>query len=235
MDVIAFAFSLTGSGIIAAFLLLVGYKMLFPGAKENTRRWAKGIGFVFALIFVAAAVGIPLLSSENAPVNQTAGSYEVTASDSKAYETCDNDANKVVVAVDFDYTNNTFHSSTSAIVVQFDIQRGLGTVGLVQTYADVTSIPSVTGSDGVAHSILSKTNDQYDATWNRSDGSTANKMITVNIAEDDDGSIVTLSMTLSASAVDAMQKYDTVDIGLTIAGQSWNVEVLLSATEGVYA
>ncbi len=232
---ISFAESATGSGLIAAFLLLVGYKYLFPDVRENSRRWAKAGGFIFALICAASLLGIPLFATTSAPAAQSVGTYTVTASDSLSYVSEDNVAHTITVAMAFDYTNNTFTGGTSSVVVQFDIERGLGTTGFVQTYVDVSSVPTVTGSNGIAHPMVAQVTNQYQATWNYTNSAahgSANKMMTVNLADTQNGQIVTLTATLDTGAAHVMQKYASENIGLTIAGQSWTVVCLMASTTG---
>jgi hypothetical protein len=97
----------------------------------------------------------------------------------------------------------------------------------VQTYGDVTSIPSITNdTTAVSTPILSKTGDQYNAIWTRADATTAYDMITITIAETADGATVTLNMTLTLTAIESMHQYDSVDIGLSIGGEVWTVQVL---------
>ena len=229
----AFVGSAMGSGLIALFFLLVWQKMLFPDVKENSRRWAKGFTFVFALICVAALLGVPLISSSTAPPAQTAGSYSVTASDAQAWTSEDNAAHTITVATAFDYTNNTFTGGTGTVIVQFAILRGIGTVGLVQTSVDVSNIPTVTGSNGLSHPMIVETLGLYSATWNQSGVGSANMMMTVNLAETQSGAIVTLTAVLDPAAMHVQLKYATQHIGLTIAGQSWDMVVLLATTSGL--
>ena len=223
-----FLLSATGAGLVAAFCLLVAYRYLFPDVKENTRRWSKGIGFIFALICTASLLGVPLLSTSTAPAS-TAGSYTVTASDALAYISEDNAQHTVTVAMNYNYAGaGSFNSSTSAVVVQFNIIRGLGTIGLVQTSIAVTSIPTITGVNGIAHPIVATSSGLPAATWNQSGVGSANSMMTVNIGESASGAIVTLTMTLDAGAVHVMEQYDSMNIGLSVAGQSWTVVCLLA-------
>ncbi len=235
MEIIPFLESATGSGIVAAGLLLVGYKFIFPDVKENTRRWAKLGGFAFAIICGASLLGVPLFATTTAPAAQSVGTYTVTASDSLGYVSEDNVAHTVTVAMAFDYTNNTFTGGTSSVVVQFDIERGLGTTGFVQTYVDVSSVPTIMGSNGVAHPMVEQLSNQYSATWNYTNSAahgSANKMMTVNLADTQNGQIVTLTMTLDTGAAHVMKLYNTENIGLTIAGQSWTVVCLMASTSG---
>lgn len=230
---LTFLGSATGAGLVAAFLLLVAYRYLFPDVKENTRRWAKGLGFIFALICAAALLGVPLLSSSTAPPAQTAGSYTVTASDALAYVSEDNAQHTVTVAMNYNFATSTFNSSTNTVVVQFNIIRGLGNIGLVQTSVAVSSIPTITGINGIAHPIVATSSGLPAATWNQSGVGSANSMMTVNIAETASGAVLTLTMTIDNGAVHVMKLYDSMAIGLSVAGQSWTVNCLL-ATAGNY-
>jgi hypothetical protein len=113
--------------------------------------------------------------------------------------------------------------------VTFQVDRGLGTVGLVQTYGDVSVIPSVANDTvGESYALLTKTNDQYNALWTRADATTAYKMITITVAEDHNSETVTLNMTLDGSAINAMDQYDVANLTVLIGGETWTVQVLLA-------
>ena len=120
-------------------------------------------------------------------------------------------------------------SNTQYALISFNVDRGLGTVGLVQTYGEVTSVPSISNeTTGDSYDLLTKTNEEYNALWTRADDTYAYEMITVTIAETADGAVVTLNMTLSSTAVGSMEQYDVVNLGVVIGGESWNMQVLLA-------
>jgi hypothetical protein len=76
--------------------------------------------------------------------------------------------------------------------------------------------------------VLTKTNDQYNAIWTREDASVAFDMITLTIAETDDGVIAVLNMTLSATAIHSMDQYDSFNMSVYIGGETWTIQVLLA-------
>jgi hypothetical protein len=227
MDLWRWLTSQIGEFIVGVVLLLIGYGYFKLGFSVKTLKLLRIVGVILVGVAVLSYLGINLFATEEAPPSETVGAFEVTASESMSHLTVDNNANVVTWAVDYNYTTEAFDSSSNYASILFSVDRGLGTVGLVQTYGDVTSIPSISNdTTGQSYPILTKTNDQYNALWNRSDGTSAYKMVTITIAETADGAQVTLNLTLNGDALDAMDVYDSVNIGLSIGGQSWTIQVL---------
>ena len=212
--------------VVVAAYVVMSDKLKF-GFGPTVKKGAKVVGIIAGLALVANLAGVGLTAS-TAPAATSVGSFEVTAAESSSWLTLDQNAKKVICACDYNTTASDFDDNTDYIEVTFTVQRGLGNIGLTQTYGDVSSIPSVSSSSGDAYPIITKTNELYDADWEREDSSTANKMVTITIAEDDDGVDVILNITLNGDAVAEMDQYDTVDIGVTIGGESWTIQVLLA-------
>ena len=53
-------------------------------------------------------------------------------------------------------------------------------------------------------------------------------MITLTIAETDDGVSATLNMTLSSTAIGSMDQYDAFNISVYVGGETWTIQVLLA-------
>ena len=214
--------------IVGVVLLLLGYGYFKMGLSAKTLKIFRFGGVILVALAVLSYLGINLFATEEAPPTETVGSFEVTATESMAQLTVDNNANLITWAVDIgNYSTPAFVSNCQYFNVAFTVDRGLGTVGLVQTYGDVTSIPSIVNdTTAVSTPILSKTGDQYNAIWTRADATTAYDMITITIAETADGATVTLNMTLTLTAITSMHQYDSVNIGLQIGGEVWTVQVL---------
>jgi hypothetical protein len=228
MDLWAFITSTTGLVLLGLAIALIGYGYIELGWTGRSKRMCRFIGVAMVALGVLSWAGIPLLGEEEAPTQETVGSFTVTGSESESFVSLDQVAKKFVIAVNFSDGGDTFNGGTGEFDVNFTVQRGLGTVGLVQTYGDVKTIPSVTASSGDSYPIISKTSDQYNADWTRADLTTANKMVTITIAEDADGAEVMLTITLNADAVAEMDQYEAVDIGVLIGGENWTIEVLKS-------
>ena len=216
-----------GLACVTVFFYLMSSDALKIGLSQGVKKMSKLIAIVAGLALAASLFGIGFETSD-APTAASVGTFEVTAAESSTWLTLDQNAKKVICACDYNTTASDFDDNTDYIEVTFTVQRGLGNVGLTQSYGDVSSIPSVTSSSGDSYPIITKTNELYDADWTREDSSTANKMVTITIAEDDDGVDVDLNITLNGDAVAEMDQYDTVDIGVTIGGESWTIQVLLA-------
>ncbi len=228
MDLWVWLTSATGLLIVGVGLYLVGRKYIKLGFKEATLKLFRAVGFIMVVFGLLTYAGISVFETSSAPAATTVGSFEVTAAESSSWLTLDQNAKKVICACDYNTTASDFDDNTDYIEVTFTVQRGLGNVGLTQTYGDVSTIPSVSSSSGDSYPIITQTNDQYDADWEREDASTANKMVTLTIAEDDDGVDAILNITLNGDAVAEMDQYDTVDIVVTIGGETWTIQVLLA-------
>ncbi len=236
MDAWAWITSQIGMFIVGVLLLLVGYGYFKMGLSAKTLKLSRFAGIILVVLALLSYAGINLFAAEEAPPASTVGSFEVTATESTVQLTVDNEANLITWAIQANYTSGAFctgvpatesNDNTEFLSVAFTVDRGLGTVGLVQTYADVTSIPSITNdTTGTSYGLLTKTSDQYNAIWTRSDATSAYDMITLTIAETADGVTVTLNMTASISALLSMHQYDTVNIGIMIGGEVWTVQVL---------
>lgn len=166
----------------------------------------------------------------------------MTGSESSTWLTLDNNAQSFTWAVTYNYTAGDFTgvggpaggagaaSNSEYGEFTFQVDRGLGTVGLVQTYGDVLTIPSITNdTTGDSTPVLTKTNDQFNAIWTRSDSTTAYDMITLTIAETADGVSAVLNMTLAATAIGSMDQYDAFNISVYIGGETWTIQVLLAS------
>lgn len=241
MDAWAWLTSQIGMFIVGVVLLLLGYGYFKLGLSAKTLKLSRIAGIVLVAFALLSYMGINLFGAEEAPPATSVGSFEVTGSDAQAWVTVDNNAQLITWAVTYNYTSQDFTgvggpaggagaaSQSQFCQVSFTVDRGLGTVGLVQTYGDVTSIPSITNdTTGLSYPALTKTNDQYNALWTRADATTAFKMITITIAETADGATVTLNMTLNGDAIGSMDQYDAVNIGILIGGESWTAQVLLA-------
>ena len=212
--------------VVGAFLLVLGYGLV-AGLSKKTQGFFRLIGIGVIAFGIFSWSGISIFNEEQPPAT-TVGAFEVTASESLAQLTVDNNARTINWAINIgNYSTPAFVSNCQYFSVAFTVDRGLGTVGLVQTYGDVTTVPSVTNdTTSVSTPILTKTGDQYNAIWTRADATTVYDMVTLTIAEDDDGVTVTLNMTASLTAVQSMHQYDVVNIGLMIGGEVWTVSVL---------
>ena len=241
MDAMAFLTSGTGEFIVGVVCLLIGYKYFKTGLQAKTLGLVKIAGWVLVAVSVASFAGISLWATEEAPPASSVGSFEVTGSDAQAWITVDNNQQLITWAVTWNWTAGAFTgvggadglagaaTQTQFCTVTYQVDRGLGTVGFVQTYGDVNSIPSVTNdTTGISYPLLTKTNDQYNALWTRADASTAYVMVTISVDEDHDGETVTLNMTLNGDCIKSMDQYDAVNIGILIGGETWTAQVLLA-------
>ncbi len=229
MDIIGWAESATGAFIIGVALLLVAFRYIPNKMTVKTLGLFKLGGIVAIAFSLLSVAGIQLFATTSAPA-ASVGAFTVTVTDAQAWISEDNNAHTITWAVTHNYSDPTYAQASNSGVMYFNIQRGLGSVGLVQTYGELTTVPSVTnGTTGVVYPLLTQTGGQYNAVWNRSDGSSAYKMITVTIAETADGAVVALTMTLSTSALQAMPLYGSQHIALAVGGQTWDVTVMVAA------
>lgn len=228
MDLWIWLTSQIGMFVVGAILLLIGYGYFKMGLSLRTLKLTRFAGIILVVLALLSYAGINLFSTNEAPPASTVGSFDVSATDSLSQITVDNEASTITWAIGFgNYSTPAFVANSQYCQVTFTVDRGLGTVGLVQTYADVTSVPSITnGTTGVSTPVLTKTNDQYNAIWTRTDGTTAYDMITLTIAETADGVNVVLNMTASLTALTSMHQYDVVNIGLLVGGEVWTVQLL---------
>ncbi len=238
MDLWAWVTSAVGLGVIGIALILLGYRVFDLGWTAKGLKRSKMIGVLLVALAIALNYGVFTFNAAEAPPATSVGSFTVTATDAQSWITEDNNAHTITWAVTYNYTAGDFsnkvgtgtQTQTQYCTVNFTVQRGLGTVGLVQTYGDMKVIPSVTNqTTGVSYGLLTKTSDQYNALWTRADGTTAYNMITITIAETADGASVGLNMTLAASAIGAMDQYGVQNIIIDIGGQTWTVQVLLAS------
>jgi len=241
MDAWAWITSQVGAFVIGAALLLIGFGYLKLGFTLKTLKLLKIAGVLFVGYAVLSYLGISFLGAEEVPPATSVGSFDVTCADSMSWITVDNNQQLITWAVTYNHTAGDFsgvggydggagaQSNSQYCQVSFTVDRGLGTVGLVQTYGDVTSIPSVTNdTTGISYPLLTKTNDQYNAIWTRADSTTAFKMITLTIAETADGVTATLNMTLNGDAIKSLDQFDTANLTIYVGGETWSVQVLLA-------
>jgi hypothetical protein len=213
--------------VLGVFLLALGMGVV-AGLSKKSQSFFKLIGIAVIAFGIMSWSGISIFGEEQAPTQSVTGTFDVTATESLAQLTVDNEAQTITWAVSIsNYSTPAFTSNSQYLQVVFSVSRGLGTVGLVQTYGDVTSVPSVTnGTTGVSTPVLTKTGDQYNAIWTRADLTTAYDMITLTIAETADGITVTLNMTASLTALSSMSHFETQNIGLSIGGEVWTVQMI---------
>ena len=162
--------------------LVLGYGYIKVGFQAKTMKLLKLCGFSvrYACDNVVCWASGRLGAEEAAPAT-TVGSFDVTGSESSTWLTVDNNAQSFTWAVTYNYTAGDFTgvggkaggagaaSNTEYGEFTFQVDRGLGTVGLVQTYADVLTVPSISNdTTGESTPVLTKTNDQYNAIWTES-------------------------------------------------------------------
>ena len=241
MDPIAWLFTQVGAFVTGMVLLAFGLGWIKLGFSAKTRNLMKWVGVIFVGYAAASYLGIMAIGTEETAPATTVGSFDVVGSESSTWLTVDNNAQMFTWAVTYNYTAGDFTgvggadglggdaSNTEYGEFTFTVDRGLGTVGLVQTYGDVLTIPSITNdTTGDSTPVVTKTNDQFNTIWTREDGSTAYDMITLTIAETDDGVIAVLNVTLSTSAVGSMDQYDSFNLSVYIGGETWTIQVLLA-------
>jgi len=237
MDPIAWLGTQVGAFIFGAALLFLGFGYIRLRLSAKLLKLLKFAGAIFVGYALLSYLGIWAIGAEESAPATTVGSFDVTGAESSTWLTVDNNAQAFTWAVIYNYTGEDFtnavgagrHTNTQYGEFSFTVDRGLGTVGLVQTYGDVMSIPSISNdTTGESTPVLTKTNDQYNAIWERADGTTAYDMITLTIAETDDGVTATLNMTLSSTAIGSMDVYDSFNISVYIGGETWTIQVLLA-------
>jgi len=241
MDPIAWLGTQVGAASVGMVLLILGYGWIKLGLSGNTRKLFKFCGVILVGYAALSYLGIWAVSTDDAAPATTVGSFEVTGAESSTWLTVDNNAQTFTWAVTYNYTAGDFTgvggaaggagdaSNTEYGEFTFTVDRGLGTVGLVQTYGDVLTVPSISNdTTGESTPVLTKTNDQYNAIWTREDASVAYDMITLTIAETDDGVIAVLNMTLSATSIGSMDQYDAFNLSVYIGGETWTIQVLLA-------
>lgn len=228
MELQSFLTSVTGLAIIGLVLLLVGFDYLKFGISRGTRNICRVLGVLALAWAFLSYSGINLIGEEAAPPATSVGSYTVIGSESHSYVTVDNNAKTFTWTVMYNSTTSAIYGA-SAATLTFSVSRGLGTIGLAQTYGDVTNVPEVTNSTtSMNYGLLSKTGSDYNAIWTRADTTTAFDLVTITIAETADGAAVTLNMTLNPSAIGSMDQYDSQPIGVLVGGETWTVYVLLT-------
>jgi hypothetical protein len=237
MDPIAWLGTQVGAASVGILLLVFGYGYIKLGLSGNTRKLFKMCGVILVGYAALSYLGIWAIGTEEAPPASTVGSFDVVGAESSTWLTVDNSAQTYTWAVTYNYTAEDFTNNVGVGVqtntdygeFTFTVDRGLGTVGLIQTYGDVLTVPSITNdTTGDSTPVLTKTNDQYNAIWTREDASVAYDMITLTIAETDDGVIAVLNMTLSATAIHSMDRYDSFNLSVYIGGETWTIQVLLA-------
>jgi hypothetical protein len=231
MEPWAFITSALGMFLIGLALALVGWNYIPNRLSVKTKRASKFFGVILVVAAIATYSGISIFGEDTSAPASSVGTFVVNGSEAESHVTLDQVAKKFVVAATFDTSDADFTDNTGLFNVTFTVQRGLGTVGLVQTYGDVSSIPSVSDTTGTAYPVIAKSSDQYSATWTRADDTTANKMVTLTIAEDADGVEVSLQIQLNAEAFAQMDQYDTETIGITIGGENWSIVCLLASVQ----
>ena len=144
--------------LIGAALLVIGLGAIELGISKKGKNFLKLGGFALCAYVVLSWSGVGLFE-ESAPPQSTVGAtFDVTGSESHSYVTVDNLAQKFVWTVYYNSTTGAIVGATQA-TVNFSIDRGIGTIGLVQTYADVSYVPSVTNStSGLSFSVVTKSN-----------------------------------------------------------------------------
>jgi hypothetical protein len=221
--------SMTLLFVIGIGLLALGLGAIELGISKKGKNFLKLGGIGLVAWAVLSWSGISLVGEEGPPPSSVAEDFTVTATESLAQLTVDSAGQTITWAAQYNYTSAAFISNTQYFQVVFTVERGLGTVGLVQTSGDVVSVPSVYNSTtGQDYPLLTKTGDQYNAIWTRADATTSYELVTITIGEAVDGVAVTLNMTLSGGAVGSMDLYDSQTITLSIGSQTWTVQVLLA-------
>ena len=225
-DLLEFLQTPLGAGLLGLALLVVGYGYFKLTMSERSKGVLKLLGIVLVAYAALTYMNIPITLEQEQPAS-VVGDFTVTGSEAHSYVTVDQTSRTFVWNTGYDWSGDAIEGATQA-TFSFAISRDLGTVGLVQTSAEVVSIPDVYNDTAqTSASLISKTGDQYNAVWTRSTG-TGIGSITITIAEDADGVSVSLNLTLCQAAIRNMDVFDFQVIHLDVAGQPWAIEVLLT-------
>jgi hypothetical protein len=218
MDLLQFVQTPLGAGLLGLALLVVGYGYFKLTMSERSKGVLKLLGIVLVAYAALTYMNIPITIEQEPPASTISG-FTVTGSEAHSYVTVDQASQTFVWNTGYDWSGDAIDGATQATFT-FSIARDLGNVGLVQTGAEVVSIPDVYNDTAqTSASLISKTGTQYNAVWTRSTG-TGIESITITIAEDADGASVSLNLTLSQAAIRNMDAFDTQVIRL------WAIEVL---------
>jgi len=227
IDIIEFLKTPMGAGLAGIALLAIGFNWI----RLNLSKQARGLFKLFGAIALAFAVvvgfNIPITFLSPSQPASTLGDFDVVGSDAHSYIAIDQESQSFTWTTGYNHTSEAIVGATQA-TFSFSINRGLGTVGTVQTSATVTHIPEVSNStSGVSASLISKSGSQYNAIWT-GPTTTGIETITVTIAEASDGIVLSLNMTLNQGAIKNMATYAVQTISLDVAGQPWTIGVLVT-------
>lgn len=218
--------------VIGVFLIMLGTLGIEFGVGRKARQALKLVGVVIVAYAAMSLAGVSLIGPAEQPPAQTVGDeFTVTATESMSHLTVDNTGHIITWAVQYDYASQVFTSGTQYFQAIFEIEKGIGTVGLVQTSGDVTVIPDVMNeTTGDSYPVLSKIGgDQYAALWTRADSTFAYETITVTLGEAVNGVALTLNMSLNSGAIGSMSQFESKTVIVSVGGVDWQVQVLLAA------
>ena len=227
-DLIEFLKTPVGAGLVGIVLIAIGMGMLKLKISPGTKALCKVLGVLALGYGLAVGLNIPItIGPTNGPAT-TVSEFDVLGSESHSYVTVDQSGRTFVWTTGYDHSGDTITGPSQA-TFSFSITRALGNTGTVQTSASVVSIPDVTNSTtGLSSPVISKSGTQYNAIWQRPDGTQAIMSITATIGESSDGILLSLNLTLSPAGVKNMSLYDMEQISLNVAGESWAISILLT-------
>ena len=227
-DLIEFLKTPVGAGLVGIVLIAIGMGMLKLKISPGTKALCKVLGVLALGYGLAVGFNIPITIGPTNEPGTTVSEFDVIGSESHSYVTVNQDDRTFVWNTAYDHTGDAIVGASQA-TLSFSITRALGNTGTVQTSASVVSIPDVTNSTtGLSSPVISKSGTQYNAIWQRPDGTQAIMSITATIGESSDGILLSLNLTLSPAGIKNMNLYDMEQISLNVAGESWAISILLT-------
>jgi hypothetical protein len=225
MDLL-FGIGATGMVVVGLILLAVGY--LMPGIPKKIGSIVMLLGAVAFLLGGASWAGL-LTAPEGASAVQDSAVYDITYTESNAWQTFDDDSNVITWAVQYNTTSNTFVGGTGTIAGNFTLARADAlTTDAVATGA-LGSVAQIAVTGAVAQPIVAENADgSSNFKWIKASGAYAYEDISVLVPAGSENYVL-LNVTLNADAVEEMVQYESCDITFTLAGEMFTIHVIVAS------
>ena len=212
------AFGWLTLSIAAAGVWFIG-GMFFNSA--NQKKYVKGVAMVLGIFAIAAAFGwsYDAATGDAGEVVDTTAEWGVTmTSNATADGFVTITSLNTAIWVYTDAGNDTAY-------INFTVAREDTGAAWAYTKAEVATIGTFENeTSGISSAIISKTDDQYDADWENSQGDTANMEMAVPYGEVRTETVGCL-IELNTGTIGAMDSLDQVPITFNVAGETFTVFV----------
>lgn len=217
----------SGMGIVAGILLVLGLFGDKVGIPDKPAGWLKTFGVVGLIFAIIVAFGV-VQSEEKQTVVEDQPTFEVSVSESDSHVTYDSTDRMFTIAVSFNDTSDAFVSQTGYMEANFTVYRTDALLKDAVVTAELGNVGIIDVAGASNEYILDENADgTFKAKWTKANSVSTWEDATLLVEQDNDASnYIVLNITLNADAVAEMSQYGSTSFSFDLAGYDFSVNII---------